>query len=243
METLRKLFTTTFFLSLSCLLFARPSDVNIRLSNNASFKLIIDRSVYNHASAYSIPSLLDGYHYIAAYERSNGRGNNHERLIFSGKVYIPESKKIYAVISKYGGFKIVHETSIRNSGNEYNHHGNNHHNNFPDKYTGSGYSNDDYSEYGMGDYEFGALKNTIENRSFDSSKLEIAKTALVNNRVTSRQVFELAKLYSFDSSKLEIAKFAYPRTIDKENYFIVNNVFTFSSTSDDLNRFIRNNSF
>jgi hypothetical protein len=243
MKTLRKLSATTLFLFLSCLIFARPSDVNIRLNSNSSFKLIIDRSIYNHASAYSIPSLLDGYHYIAAYEKSNGRGNNHERLIFSGKVYIPESKKIDAEISRSGGFKIIRETPIHDNGHGDNHYGDNHYGNFPDDHMGNGYSNHNYHEYEMGDYEFGALKSTIESKSFDSSKLEIAKTALTNNRVTSRQVFELAKLYSFDSSKLEIAKFAYSRTVDQGNYFIVNNAFTFSSTSDDLNRFIRNNGF
>jgi hypothetical protein len=95
----------------------------------------------------------------------------------------------------------------------------------------------------MGDYEFETLKSTVKRSSFDSSKLEIAKTALMSNRVSSSQALELVKLFSFDSSKLEIAKFAYPRTIDKVNYFIVNNAFTFSSTADELNRFIRSNNF
>lgn len=239
MKTLRKLSATTLFLFLSCLLFARPSDVNIRLSNHSPFKLIIDRSIYNRASTYSIPNLSEGYHYFAAYEKSNNHGNGHERLIFSGNVYIPESKIIDAVISRHDGFTITRETPIYNHGNNNGHHGHGNTNGHND----NGYSNHDHSGYGMGDYEFETLKSTVKRSSFDSSKLEIAKTALMNNRVTSNQAFELVKLFTFDSSKLEIAKFAYPYTIDKGNYFIVNNAFTFSSTSDDLNHFIRNYGF
>lgn len=224
MKTLRNLSAATFFLLLSGLVFARPSEVNIRLNTHLSFKLIIDQSIYNHATSYFIPNLHKGYHYVAAYEKRNLNGP--DRLVYSGNVYIPESKKIDAVISKHNGFKIIRETIIHDN----NHYGDN---------NGGNY----YKDYGMGNNEFNQLKSTIRNKSFDSSKLDIAKSALTSNWVSSKQVLELLMLFSFESSKLDIAKFAFPKTIDKGNYFIVNNAFTFASSSNELNRFIHSGNF
>ena len=43
---------------------------------------------------------------------------------------------------------------------------------------------------------------------------------------------------NFDSAKLEFAKLAYRNTIDRENFFMINNKFTFSSSVSELNNFI-----
>jgi len=51
-------------------------------------------------------------------------------------------------------------------------------------------------------------------------------------------VKELVGLFTFESSKLEIAKAAYGRTIDKNNFYQVNDAFTFSSSVDELSEYI-----
>jgi nuclear transport factor 2 (NTF2) superfamily protein len=90
----------------------------------------------------------------------------------------------------------------------------------------------------MEDYEFSMLKSTVASQSFDSNKLSIAKTALRRTKILSRQTLELMELLSFESNKLSLAKYAYDYTIDKGNYFIVNNAFSFSSSVDELSRYI-----
>jgi hypothetical protein len=94
-------------------------------------------------------------------------------------------------------------------------------------------------QYGMNEYEFDQLKNTIDRLSFESSRMQVAKQALAANQVTSRQVADLMRMMTFESSKLELAKFAYHKTIDKQNYFILNDAFTFESSITDLNDYIR----
>ena len=76
------------------------------------------------------------------------------------------------------------------------------------------------------------------NATFESGKLKIAKQAVSMNTVSSQQVFELVQLFTFESTKLEFAKFAYSRTFDKGNYFVVNNAFTFNSSINALNDYI-----
>jgi hypothetical protein len=57
--------------------------------------------------------------------------------------------------------------------------------------------------------------------------------------MTTAQVSQIMALFSFEDSKLDFAKFAYGRTYDLSNYFMVNNAFTFSSSVDELNDFIQ----
>ena len=91
---------------------------------------------------------------------------------------------------------------------------------------------------GMHPNAFGQLKNTINNQWFDSGKLQVAKQAISMNSLTPAQVAELIQLFSFESSKLEIAKMAFANTIDKQNYYIVNNAFWFSSSVAELDQYI-----
>lgn len=92
--------------------------------------------------------------------------------------------------------------------------------------------------YAMKRGDFQAAKQTIENESFDESKVNTAKSIISSNCLTSDQVLELCQLFSFEQSKLDIAKCAYGKTIDQNNYFKVVNAFTFSSSKDELNKYI-----
>lgn len=85
---------------------------------------------------------------------------------------------------------------------------------------------------------FGAAMGTIQKQSFEDSKLKIAQQVFSSNCLTTAQVTQIMGLFSFEDSKLEFAKFAYGRTYDLGNYFMVNNAFTFSSSVDELNEFI-----
>ena len=53
------------------------------------------------------------------------------------------------------------------------------------------------------------------------------------------QVKELMSLFTFENNKLELAKYAYRKTVDQKSYFQVMDALTFSSSKDELARFIR----
>lgn len=92
--------------------------------------------------------------------------------------------------------------------------------------------------YAMSRNNFQAAKATISNESFDETRLSTAKGIISSNCLTADQVLELCNLFSFEQSKLDFAKCAYGKTVDPNNYFKVVNAFTFSSSKDELNRYI-----
>ncbi|MBL0308431.1 MAG: DUF4476 domain-containing protein [Bacteroidetes bacterium] len=86
--------------------------------------------------------------------------------------------------------------------------------------------------------DFAGLHQTIYHASFESTKLSIFRQAMAYNYFTTAQVLELMDLFYFDSSRLDIAKMAYPKTVDPQRYYLVNNAFTFSSSARELNQYL-----
>ncbi|WP_306639930.1 DUF4476 domain-containing protein [Sanyastnella coralliicola] len=90
----------------------------------------------------------------------------------------------------------------------------------------------------MGDGEMDELKRSIEDKSFEDSKLTIAKQVTKAKCFTARQIKEIMMLFSFEDTKLEYAKFAYDYCFDQDNYYVVNDAFGFEMTIDELNEFL-----
>ncbi len=90
----------------------------------------------------------------------------------------------------------------------------------------------------MSPEDFASAKASISSKSFEDSKLTLAKQIAASNHLTSRQVKEIMQLFSFEDSKLDFAKYAYKYVLDPNNYYIVNDAFKFSSSIDELNDFI-----
>lgn len=87
--------------------------------------------------------------------------------------------------------------------------------------------------------DFNTAKESIDSKGMDDSKLKVAKQVLDNNCMSSDQVKEVIGLFSFEQSKLDFAKHAYGRTTDKNNYYKINDAFTFESSITDLDNYIK----
>ncbi|MGD1847845.1 MAG: DUF4476 domain-containing protein [Salibacteraceae bacterium] len=79
---------------------------------------------------------------------------------------------------------------------------------------------------------------SMQNTAFDNSRVSIARQAISAHGISSDQVLQLMQQLTFERSRLELAKFAYQFTVDPNNYFVVNNGFTFNSSIRELDRFI-----
>ena len=93
----------------------------------------------------------------------------------------------------------------------------------------------------MEELDFRARINTVKNESFDDKKLAKAKFVFSDQYFSSSQAAEFVKVFSFDSKKVEAGKFAYPKTVDKKNYYKVVDVLTFDSYKKDLQNWIMKN--
>ena len=87
--------------------------------------------------------------------------------------------------------------------------------------------------------DFSSALGTIRGQSFEETKLNTAKQIAGSNCLSTGQITQICQLFSFEESKLDFAKFAYNNCTDPRSYFKVNNVFSFSSSSDELNEFLQ----
>lgn len=107
---------------------------------------------------------------------------------------------------------------------------------FPDEDDDNNWSNQHRE---MDQQVFNQLKTSLQNESFDNSKLTMAQQAIAANWVSTNQVKQLLEVFSFEDNKLALAKYAYPFTTDRNNYFLLYDTFSYSSSKEALAKFIR----
>jgi hypothetical protein len=93
----------------------------------------------------------------------------------------------------------------------------------------------------MSDIDFSDAKSSISSKSFEDSKMKVAKQITENNCLSVSQIKEVMGLFSFEQSKLDFAKYAYGHTSEKNNYYKINDVFTYESSIDELQTYIKAN--
>lgn len=91
----------------------------------------------------------------------------------------------------------------------------------------------------LSDTEFADLKKSIGSKSFEETKLTMAKQVTGERCLTVEQVKGIMSVFGFEDSKLEFAKFAYDHTHDPGNYYKVNDAFTFESSIEELDEYIK----
>jgi hypothetical protein len=109
----------------------------------------------------------------------------------------------------------------------------------PKLYVMPGYNGPYGCPWPMSESDYNQAKQSISSKTFEDSKLTIAKQIVGNNCLLSSQVKEIMLLFTYESTRLDFAKFAYPYTLDQGNYFKVNDAFTYESSIDDLNDFLK----
>ena len=86
--------------------------------------------------------------------------------------------------------------------------------------------------------DFNKALSVIQKETFEDSKLKVAKQMTSNNRLCVSQIMQICNLFSFEKNKLEYAKYAYNYCVDQNNYYQVNEVFSYSSSKDELRKYI-----
>ena len=93
---------------------------------------------------------------------------------------------------------------------------------------------------GVSDQEFSEILGSINSQPFNNTQLTLAKQIVKSKECfTVAQIKQILDVFSFESSKLDMAKYSYQYCIDKSNYYKINDSFKFSSSVDELDKFIR----
>lgn len=87
--------------------------------------------------------------------------------------------------------------------------------------------------------DFNDLEQSIASKKFEDSKLTMAKQVLRDRCLFVSQVKKIMLTFTFEETRLDFAKFAYPFTYDIGNYFKVNDAFTFETSIEELDEYIR----
>ena len=219
------------------------SVLKLKMFDNGIFSVVLDdQPSCEPAAMFSNPHINPGYHKLKVIRFVNTPYSYYpvKQVVYHGWINIPAQSKVFASINCHNQFDILKVEP------KFHHH--------PGNGYGYGYNNDydDDCEYDENCWEpsappvpvcmapanFMNLKQSIASKSFDSSRMEIAKQALAYGWLSAAQVADLARMFSFDSTRLEFAKMAFGKTVDKQNYFLVNDVFTFESSIGELNEYL-----
>lgn len=215
--------------------FNHQSELTISGTGRNLVSVSLDNSPFgNYGRTVDFTFVEPGYHYMVVYKREPVRfaGSHHQKFIdkvvYNGYIQIPAASIVTGITDHYDRLAISVQPICYAPNDNYNNH----------------YISDVYTPLPvcMNPAAFAELKNTIANQWFDSSKLRVAKQALATNPVSSAQLAELMNMLTFESSRLELAKAGYASVIDRQNFFVVNNSFTFESSISELEHYIRNRS-
>jgi Domain of unknown function (DUF4476) len=260
---MKKIFTLLTSLILGMAVFAadaRPkSTLTIKSVDKADLKVVVDgrRFEPNHNSI-KIQGLDAGYHQVKIYKEKNMGlftifGKRYE-VVFNSSITTKPRTDVTISIDRFNRTTVSNDWGNDNKG-RYDHDNKgwstpgqknwddeddfdfNRGNNYGDyNDRDSRYS----SDASMNDREFRQVLESIQKEWLESNKLKSATHIVTSNRLTSAQVKQMLILFSFENNKLELAKSAYANTVDKRNYTMVYDAFSFNSSKDELAHFIRN---
>ena len=86
--------------------------------------------------------------------------------------------------------------------------------------------------------DFDRAKESISNKSFSDEQMAVFKQVIKSNCLSVSQVTEVMGLFTYEEEKLDVAKLSYPKTVDKGNYYQVNDALTYSDSIEALEAFL-----
>ncbi len=86
--------------------------------------------------------------------------------------------------------------------------------------------------------DFEDIKENVKSQSFTSTQISVLKEAMNGRCISAIQVKSMLEVFSFEADKLSMAKYLYSFTTDTQNYYKVNDAFSFSSSKEELNKYI-----
>lgn len=203
------------------------SELVLRTWNNHPFTVIFDRQVYSApVNVFRLDHIRPGTHRLVVKQRRFTRYGEVSDILYKGDIHIRRRTKMVVRITRNGLLRVVRELPISGS-SAYG--------NSPPGY-GGGY---DHGYYRKPPLDFEDLKISILNADFENDRQMIAEQAVERHSVLAEDIYRIMTLFSFESTKLEFAKFAYPHCEDKNNYYRLNDAFSFSSSIRKLNDYTR----
>ena len=206
-----------FFVTMVSFAAFTPSRLIVSAVGKNNVRVTVDEKTINSQSGENgcmFENLAPGYHSVRVYQ--------YGRMLYSVAVQIKPMYELSIVLDRKGR-AIIDQQPMKSNDN------------CKMQYTGT-VSYEPNISYG----DFEGIKVMMADTRSEEKRLYIAQKAVDNNALSSIQVKQMAQLFSSESARLEFTKYAYAKTLDKNNYFIVCNTFPFGDNKADLTNYIRN---
>jgi hypothetical protein len=243
MKTFFTLFAT-LFISMAALAAAKPgSMLTIRSADNTDIRIVLDGKRFeSNDNSMMIRGIAEGYHTIRIYrQKRNGifhlPGNSYE-LVYNSRIHVKRRTHLALTVERNGRIQMQESRLKRDWNKGWNDDRDGRHYDFDRDGKWGDYDYNDAHARAMSDRDFKAVLASIEKEWLESNKLKSASQIVASNYLSTAQVEQLILLFSFENNKLDLAKKAYANTIDKRNYHRLYDLFSFSSSKAELERFV-----
>jgi hypothetical protein len=238
---MKRFFIVLFIAAASQYLFSQSSYLQLSLFDDGDFSVTFDNTSFGTGNYAEFDQVSPGEHSLKVMREGINvppQGN----VIFDGKVKIPAGQDIYAVIDEYNSLVVYkkkpfgEKRNIPYGENFYKCSGDGTKKEYDKKDDRT--TTDECRYRIMKKEDFKELKSSVNNRAFESTNIDIIKTAIDANQFSAEQIRELLNYFTFESNKLEIAKYSYKKVCDTKNFFKVYDAFDFESSVQELKNYI-----
>ena len=248
-----KTFTTTLALVLTAtvmMAFPRGSQLTIEvIGHRPNTLVVVNGQKYNAMNNVVHLNGLQPGNYPVQVLRPTHWGD--QGVVFKGMIQVPHRSDVTALITRQG-MKVNAVPMAHHGGSYWDAGGNGNGVHHPPNPNGNGGFVSMLPHQrpviepvvcapayiGMHPDQFAGALRSIELATFDSDQIRVAQQVISRNGPSSAQIAQIMRLLSFESSRLQVAKFGYDFVADPENYYLVNDVFWFSSSIRELDRYI-----
>jgi hypothetical protein len=206
------------------------ANLTVQTSETGYFSLELNGQFYDfNQNMFSMPNLMPGVYNVRLHRWIQGFGNQGTwQIVYQGMINVMAMHNTILTYNSWSGTTVQHLPIM--GGPNMPH---------PPMPGGPGMPNNPAMPIGgffmgMDPVAFDQFIVQLNNISFDSNKLDFAKFAIRQNGITVAQLRVALGRFSFDSNRLSLAKFAYQFTIDRHNYFMLQDAFTFQSNFRSL---------
>lgn len=206
--------------------YSQRSVLEIRTNDHEPIVVSVDNRYYDrHGRTITIGNLPRGWHDLRVYEYLEyKKGGGRAKLLYTGRIRIDAGTVTHCVVDKQTGRMRIRTMDMEDAYLDYDQ---------PDNNDVPGTSSNILTDKDLTD-----LKARTDDRITDTEKLKLMKSVLAERTYYSVQVRRMMEWLTFEDSKLDFAKWSYDRALDKQDYWKLEDLFTFSSSKDEFNEYI-----
>lgn len=203
--------------------YSQRSVLEIRTTDHEPIVVSVDGRYYDrHGRTITIGNLPKGWRDLRVYEYLEyKKGGGRAKLLYTGRIRIDAGTVTHCVVDRQTGRMRIRTMDMEDAYLDYDQ---------PD--------NEIHNSNILTDDDLTDLKARVDDRITDTEKLKLMKSVLAERTYYSVQVRRMMDWLTFEGSKLDFAKWSYDKALDKQDYWKLEDAFTFSNSKDEFNNYI-----